>query len=429
MTELGIALSLAFVFGGTLFLALRVPRLALPLLVALAARLAVAWAGVYAVILPYSTADAVRFERIAWGYAQGGWSTIRDTFDPTGSGVISSVYAVQYLLFGRNPWMPLLLNILLSTMTVWLIYLAARELWGADRAVLAAWAWALFPSGILLSAVILREAAIVFCMVAGAFFLLRFQRGGAWFHLLGGAVAFASAAMFHGAMALVGLAWIAILALADIGRVVQRTGLQRSALRVVAVAGILALSVGAWFQAGHVELGSVGLIDAQEMTDELIVESRRVERGGSDYLVGLSTPDLRSALTQTPLRIAYFTFSPLPWQVRTPTQLLGLFDSILIFLLIVAAWNGRRELLRDRRVVVLLVALTIGVLLFAFGTSNAGTALRHRGKFVPLLILLATPGLWRVGLRMGFPSGSGTPVEPPPVRRVPATTHGAARDA
>ena len=64
-------------------------------------------------------------------------------------------------------------------------------------------------------------------------------------------------------------------------------------------------------------------------------------------------------------------------------------DGVLWGLMLVIVLRYRAVIWNDPRARILLLFLVIAVITYALGTTNAGTALRHRTKLVPALIPLA----------------------------------------
>lgn len=90
-----------------------------------------------------------------------------------------------------------------------------------------------------------------------------------------------------------------------------------------------------------------------------------------------------------PIRVLYFLFSPFPWTIRSPLDVVGLLDSIIyayMILVILRMW----PYIRRESAVRLLMLIFVGMLIvFALSVSNTGTAIRHRAKLVVILIMIA----------------------------------------
>lgn len=127
----------------------------------------------------------------------------------------------------------------------------------------------------------------------------------------------------------------------------------------------------------------------------------RVTQGRSDFETKLDMSSLPALLKTGPIVTLQYLFAPMPWQVRGILDLYGLFESFIRFVLFGYAareiWlaEGRR-----RQDFLFLLGMFISMeLVWAAGTSNWGTAFRHRVVAWGLLVVLGGPGLLR---RLGF---------------------------
>ena len=121
---------IALVASLTAFCALRWPNAGKILFVALTVRVAVMVFGYYVSPLPDSHADAVRFERIAWEWSQGGLFEAISHFTGPDSYFISWIIAVFYALTDRSLLMAQSISLFFGMGTVWMGWLLARRLWG-----------------------------------------------------------------------------------------------------------------------------------------------------------------------------------------------------------------------------------------------------------------------------------------------------------
>jgi hypothetical protein len=116
---------------------------------------------------------------------------------------------------------------------------------------------------------------------------------------------------------------------------------------------------------------------------------------GSAYLTGITTTSLGGIVTFLPLFLFYFFFSPTPEMIRgildIATFLLN--SSIYIYITIIGIRSYKKIKNRlTKKEKQIIKALLIGVLftgaVFSVGTRNAGTAMRHRDKILPFLIVI-----------------------------------------
>lgn len=108
--------------------------------------------------------------------------------------------------------------------------------------------------------------------------------------------------------------------------------------------------------------------------------------------------DIFELITSLPYRIIMFVVSPLPWQIHGVDTLLAFFaDAIfryyIVFKIIRVMFNLRKYSIEDRGIAeTLLMSIVVFDLIFCLGTTNYGTAMRHRTKMLPFeLALLSIP--------------------------------------
>jgi hypothetical protein len=98
-----------------------------------------------------------------------------------------------------------------------------------------------------------------------------------------------------------------------------------------------------------------------------------------------------------PLATFYFMFSPLPWQVSSPKQGVGVLDSTWMMLVCWYFLKGIKPLYRSNRklALALLTFLLVGFTTSSVLQANAGSAMRHRTMFSFLMFPIAVHGMTR----------------------------------
>lgn len=113
---------------------------------------------------------------------------------------------------------------------------------------------------------------------------------------------------------------------------------------------------------------------------------------GSAYLTWLDGQNLLVQLLCLPLKAIYFLFSPMIYNVRGIPDLFILITDSSIFITAVGYYIYCIRKVKDTKIrlfiSVLMFTLCIVALVFGLGTSNTGTAMRHRNKFIALPIIL-----------------------------------------
>ena len=110
--------------------------------------------------------------------------------------------------------------------------------------------------------------------------------------------------------------------------------------------------------------------------------------GGAVYLSTLRITNIGDVVLYSPLKIFYFLLSPVPWDWRGMQDVMAfVIDSFIYLYLIVLLIRGYLNVHYPAKLGLVLAFLG-GLELFAIATQNAGTAMRHRCKLLPLLIVL-----------------------------------------
>ena len=108
------------------------------------------------------------------------------------------------------------------------------------------------------------------------------------------------------------------------------------------------------------------------------------------------------------MRVIYFLYTPFAWMVSEAVDVLGLLDAVLYMFLTIYVFRKQRLLKRqpqksqaERFIVLLLILLLAVTVMFAAVTSNYGTAIRHRCKLFPIILLIVADELRKSRIQIG----------------------------
>ncbi|MDO3377828.1 hypothetical protein [Geoalkalibacter halelectricus] len=380
-------------------LAIKRPYLKTPLIIALVLRGGILLAGLFAVNLPDSTADARTFQRFA---------LMRSSLSPGeiisdisfNSYFYPDIIAILYSLFHPDTVIMHGVNLLAGVGVVYSVGVLAYELWGKRAAYKAAMVAALFPTLILYSAVTMREALLTLCLLLSCLMFIRWYRSRALSHAVL-AMAFSFLAMcFHGAHA-INLGWLLICMFVIAVRTVVGKAKYLSYMRslgMMTVALALLLVIGVSAQRITIpKLGSLETTDAER----LMSVSGSAMRDGASYPGWLSVETPADFGWKWSVRLPYFLFSPFPWDVRATRHLIGLADGLLYGVLFIMALRARGVLRNNKLAMLAIVFIMPAVMVYSMFIGNFGTGLRHRSKFVPIFIAIAVGGYttWKASRR------------------------------
>lgn len=393
--------ALFFVATVIVILGRRHPRIGVVLFTAFLVRAAAALCHVYIAPLPDGGADAVGFERLAWDWASNGFFAAFDYFPGINAYFYSWLMSLVYALTDRSVLMLQSLSVLAGVLGVYAAWRLGLEIWGEKSAKKATWVVALFPTVVQYGALPMRETWVVLFFLMGLIGVARWAKGGGSPPAAGGIAAFIAAGFFHTGLLVAALAFLMLMA----GRAIRRVlaGATRGSISAVSVGVLFVVTV---FLVGYLasglsipKLGSPEeIMDMSRLIDRAEYFASRKDAGARypDWTVPATSWDLVWAV---PVRSAYLLFSPFPWDVRTASHFIGVFDAVLYFMIVFFAWRNRHRLWSNpasRAIFLLLIPL---IVVFGMGTGNFGTGLRHRGKFVAALIVLAAPRFPRLGVR------------------------------
>lgn len=318
-----------------------------------------------------------------------------------------------YKVGGRNPMLLQDLNIVFWAISMRCIPRIADLLAAPRAARPAAWLYAVMPSTVFFSTVILRESLCTVGVVFGCYHLLRANRYSQVRDYLLAGVWFAIASLVHyGCVSLL----VALAVAAISGRGQQARGGRRLWFTVGSIVFAAGL-VLALFQ-----FGLIDQIAPRFSKEELSIEAvggglnTLIDRGRTDYMSGLETTTGLGLLWTTPIRFVYFLITPFPWQIRKLIDLAAFLDAVTYVVALWWLWRARKAIRDDAAMRNLILCCLAALFVFAMGTYNFGTAVRHREKFFLVVMTLACAAreIQRVKQRApGF--GPGLPLPPRPV--------------
>lgn len=351
----------------------------------------------YVVVLPDSQFDAIRFESTAWLWASD--QQCVDDFT-TGSLLYSWIGSCVYSVFGRAPLLLQILNAFFGTLIV-LVAMRTVRMMGAHVRIqrVVGLLLAFHPTLVLYSAITMREVAIVFAFSMSIYSIVKWRTQRLYGHGFFAVTWMIVSQLFHTGM-LTGTVLVSALFLYFSAkdhwhnvwsiRVTRRDAKLRFASMSFVALFIIA---GTVMVSGGYGLEKIQRLATQGVLQALGGWQEQVARGRAGYLIGLQVDSFLSLGLQIPLRVVYFVSAPFPWDVARLRDVWGFVDGLamlVLFVGIVRMLRGKSTNRTEFRTVGLLVVLMM--LGFAMVTSNYGTAFRHRGKFVPALIVLYAAG-------------------------------------
>ncbi len=381
--------SILIVASFTLIISFYNPSIQKILFVALVIRIFFLLLGHYLISLPDSTADAVTYERMAWIMSQGGFFSVLNDFEILNNQFVSWLIAIPYSLFGRSLLMAKSISLFFGICNVYLGWRLAKRIWDSNTAKKAAWIIALFPSLILYSVLVMREIYVCFFLLLALYGTFSwFQKHNLKYFLLS-IIGFIAATFFHGAMILGAFVFGGIASIISLRYILKSLSNFKINPKYLIIFLIFLIPSGLFFT-NKIELPKLTNFDSIH-TDTLIRKINVSTKGEASYPEWTKANSAVELIYKIPVRITYFLFAPFPWNITKSQHLIGMFDAFLYMYLIFLVILNRKVIWKNPVLKFFLLVLLCYLIVFSVGVGNFGTSVRHRAKFVIILILLAAP--------------------------------------
>jgi hypothetical protein len=241
---------------------------------------------------------------------------------------------------------------------------------------------AFFPNAIINSAILLRENIIVFFVILSFYFFINWYKTALNKYVIFSLLSLLAASAYHAGV--IGLAAGYIFMYLFYNH--KKNKFVFSKNTVVLFILILIISINVYIYYNDVFLRQFNRM--QDIEDLYGIASGRV--GGSAYLTGLNINNLWQLILYSPIYMFYFLVSPLPWTWRGFGDILAfIIDGVFYgYFLFYSLYYSRKFKIKGSIFTGTVIAILATVFIFAIGVQNAGTAMRHRHKIIPIIIIL-----------------------------------------
>jgi len=350
------------------------------LLTALIVRVLFVLVNNYVVTLPDGVVDAVSFEEIGWNWNIGNQLFYEKLVIPS-TFFYSWIIGFIYSIFDRSILLIQSLSVLAGVGIVYISWKIGRLLFNESAANKAAIILCLHPVLVMYSALTMREVFIVF------FLLLSIYKFIKWVlkqnTLLITPFFFAFIAMsFHGAMFIMIPIYMGIIFFNFL-----RDKNFSFYLAIVCIVLLAACFIIAMVGLG-VEIPKFNTVESAINPERWLSEIKHRSIGGSAYPDYLNVTSAIDLLWAVPVRFFYFLFSPFVWDIRAATHIFGFVDALFYIYMVTILYINRQFFTKRRILLNLIFAIFSIAFVFSIGTGNFGSAVRHRAKLLPVLVIL-----------------------------------------
>ena len=288
-------------------------------------------------------------------------------------------------------------NILISTYTLIITYKIFEELRiRYNLRIILMLLLGFLPNFVIISSLLLREPLNTFTLAVSLFYFIKWWKYNKLRYIFLAIVLSLFSALLHSGAIANTVGYLILFVLFNNSK-------REFTLNVKTVFLILFLTVGIGIFFATPSNPILAKFKGIDDIESLVGRTAAYTDGGSAYDVGGEVNSLGGLIVNTPIRMFYFLASPLPWDWRGAQDIIAFMFSSTVYLYIM--WQGiyklflKKSKLEDRKIaIVIFIFCLLSAAIFAWGTANAGTALRHRDKFIinyiVLLALLANKNVY-----------------------------------
>lgn len=240
-----------------------------------------------------------------------------------------------------------------------------------------------FPTGIILSSILLREAIVAFFIVLSLYFVLKYIIINSKICFFYSVLCVLFSSYMHSGAFVVIVMYFFVFILYDH----KKRKMLFSLYSIFPMLIVVVLSFILFYYSG------IFLTKFDKLTlgsNEEILNLLSETYGGSAYLTWIDMNSNLQAILFSPLKMFYFIFSPIPLDWRNLGDVLAfVLDSLFYVYFCILILKQRKMMGYSSFYKVLIACILIFVFVFSYGTKTSGTAMRHRNKIYPFFLIAA----------------------------------------
>lgn len=326
-------------------------------------RLAALWYDQSVALLPFNTGDSYKFHELAVETAEALPDVLLEHF----TGFYSQVLGVVYYFFGPYRFFGQYLNVVFVVLAATKLIDIAELLKIKDKnTILMISLWLFMPIPFLMGYALIREGSMYYLIVLGVYHFLKWFEKYNPIYIVLTILPIYIASLYHEGALYILPAMIYAFLFYDKKKEKINFNFINIMFLIVAVIG--------------------AIIIVTQNADSFIDKTNAETGGGSTYLAALEINNPIEFIMYAPIKGFYLLYSPMPWLIRGGLDILTfVFDTCLWGY---ATYNILRNFRKiDTKYKMLFLAIFVAGMVYGMGTHNTGTAMRHRNKFMSLMLI------------------------------------------
>ena len=391
-------ISLSLVTFIAMWLAKKHKEIAWAIAIAFVLRISATLINLYVVNVPDGApgGDAFAFEYQAWVWGnQGLTEAISHFFEKGLPWTYSNFGSLVYVLVGRSPLILSSISVLVGVYCVVLAWKLSMEVWSShSTAKTSAWLVAMYPILILYSSLTMREVFITMLLLYGLLYAILWVKTKKLLYVIIAFMLFATQIFFHPGVASTCALFLGIVLLYYIKTIFFSLRFKSSFDIKPLLIVIVGLLVGFY---GYEYSSSLSFPYFTWLNiDNLIVRVSYMNQGVAAYPSWIMAENLTQYILLLVPKLFYFLFSPFPWDITKFKHLAGMLDGVAYLMLFISMLSHSKYIKSNPQALILLLFFIFLSLVFTMAVGNFGTGLRHRAKFLPIIIILASPIIYQL---------------------------------
>lgn len=238
-----------------------------------------------------------------------------------------------------------------------------------------------FPTYVILSSLLLRESFIIFFTTLSLFYFIKWYRFDGLVNMSCAFIFLFISSLMHSGMILVAVGYVIAFSIWN-----PKQKRKELSLRSLFVISLAMCFIALVFLLPQIFLEKFSKLETDDITSSLATTTGNA---GSEYLSWINPESLSQMILFSPLKFIYFLLSPMLWSIRGFGDILSiLVDSSIYYYFVFLTISKRRFIKKNLLSFVIYISFISVTLAYAWGTTTAGTAMRHRVKILVLLLLL-----------------------------------------
>ena len=280
-------------------------------------------------------------------------------------------------------------NLLLSISVIFIIIKICDELnINYKTKIMITLIIALIPNYMILSVILLRESLMIFLVALSLLtFVMWWKQNKIIYFILSIALVL-GASVFHSGVIANAVGYILVFILFN-----NKSRDIKINLKTVTLSILFMIIISAFLSSNsNIFTQKVGNV---EEVQDITYRSELAQAGGAVYETNPNNEENNSLLgliINSPTKMFYFITSPLPWNWRGLNDVIAFVFSAMFYIIsyiyAIKAIRLYTKYKEKNIIKACLIISLVGVFVFAWGTSNAGTAMRHRDKFIANYIVM-----------------------------------------